>query len=78
MKVKVISFLLSRLGWLEKGGGYCLDEERASSVLSDFCADKEVVDIKVNTSVYDRHNNGGADSVRIVYTILYREKGGGV
>lgn len=32
----------------------------------------EVIDIKVSTVTIRRHNNGGDDTVELIYTILYK------
>ena len=72
MMVKVFKYPASKLGWKENGGGDCLNTELVATDMNEFIEDKTVIDIKVNTYTYDRHNNGGADGVMIVYTILYK------
>ena len=72
MRVAVLKYPASKLGWKEHGGGDCLDQELVETEINEFIEDKTIIDIKVTTYTYDRHNNGGADGVMMVYTILYK------
>ena len=71
MKIAVFKYEASKSGWKENGGGECINAELIESEINEFCEDKEVIDIKVNTVEYDYHNNGGCNGVEIVYTIMY-------
>ena len=72
MKIAVFKYLASNSAWREKGGGECIDTELIEREINDFCEDKEVVDIKVNTVEWNYHNNGGCNGVTLVYTIVYK------
>lgn len=72
MKIAVFKYLASNNRWKEKGGGECIDTELIEQEINEFCEDKEVVDIKVNTVEWDYHNNGGCNGVTLVYTIMYK------
>jgi hypothetical protein len=72
MKIAVFKYKASVAKWTDNGGGECLDTELIENEINEFCEDKEVIDIKVNTIDYDYHNNGGCNGVTIVYTIMYK------
>ena len=72
MKIAVFKYNASIAKWKENGGGECINTELIESEINEFMEDKTVIDIKTNTYTYDRHNNGGADGVMMVYTILYK------
>ena len=58
--------------WKENGGGECINTELIESEINEFMEDKEVIDVKVNTVDHDYHNNGGANGITLVYTVMYR------
>ena len=72
MKIAVFKYDASICKHERDGGGECINTELIESEVNDFCEDKEVVDIKVNTVEYDYHNNGGCNGVALVYTIMYK------
>ena len=72
MKVAVFKYNASVAKWKESGGGECIDGELIECEINEFCEDKEVVDIKVNTVDYNYHNNGGCNGITLVYTIMYK------
>ena len=72
MKIAIFTYEASKPSLKGKGGGYCIDAELIESEINEFCEDKDVIDIKVNTVEYDYHNNGGCNGVLLVYTITYR------
>lgn len=69
MKVKIFRFVVSSnvsqhtdsLSTIEDEINLFLDLSQA-----------EVIDIKTSTVTTTRHNNGGKDTVELIYTILYR------
>lgn len=40
--------------------------------INNFCKTHDVIDIKVNTIDAHYHNNGGDNTIRMSYTILYK------
>ena len=72
MKIAVFKYVASVNRWKEKGGGECIDTELIENEINEFCEDKNVIDIKVNTVDHDYHNNGGSNGVTLVYTIMYK------
>ena len=71
MKVKILTFLLTRFGSRETGLT-TFNSDVAEKEINAFIKNKEVIDIKVNTYEARYHNNGGIPDVRIVYTITYK------
>lgn len=47
-------------------------DEQIDEVINEFIADKEVVSINITHYTSDRHNNGGDDTIKRVYTIIYK------
>ena len=72
MKIAVFKYEVSKCKWKKDGGGECVDSELIEREINEFCEDKNVVDIKVNTVDYSYHNNGGCNGVTLVYTIMYK------
>lgn len=72
MKVAVFKYEASKLNSLLNGGGECINSELIEREINEFCEDKNVIDIKVNTVEAVYHNNGGANGVALVYTIIYK------
>ena len=72
MKIAVFKYEASVAKWKDSGGGECINAELIEEEINEFCEDKNVVDIKVNTIDYDYHNNGGCNGIMLVYTVLYR------
>lgn len=72
MKIAVFKYEASTALWKKDGGGECIDAGRIEREINNFCKDKEVVDIKVNTVEYDYHNNGGCNGITLVYTVMYK------
>lgn len=46
--------------------------ELIDQCISRFIAGRDVVDIRINHYTSCRHNNGGDDTVKAVYTIIYK------
>lgn len=72
MKIKVFKYEVSKAKWEKNGGGECIDVELIENEINEFCENKEVINIKVNTFDYMHHNNGGCNGVILVYTIMYK------
>ena len=72
MKIAIFKYAASKSLWKKDGGGECINTELIEDEINNFCKDKEVVDIKVNTVEYDYHNNGGCNGITLVYTIMYK------
>ena len=71
MKVEVFKFKASECNLPDNGGGMCLDENNVTKTINEFCAVKEIIDIKVSTIETKYHNNAGCNEVYLVYTIMY-------
>lgn len=72
MKIAVFKYEASISRWKDNGGGECINAELIEEEINEFCEDKDVVDIKVNTVEYTYHNNGGCNGVTLVYTVMYK------
>jgi len=70
MKIAVFKYLASKNGRENGDGGECINAELIESEINDFCEDKEVIDIKVNTVEWDYDNIG--NDITLVYTIMYK------
>lgn len=72
MKIAVFKYDASIANWKNDGGGECIDTELIEDEINEFCEDKEVIDIKINTVEYNYHNNGRCNGVVLVYTVIYK------
>lgn len=74
MRVKIFEYDATDFGWENDGRGNpdFYRSENAEKTLNKFCETHNVIDIKVNTYISHRHNNGGVDLVKIIYTVLYK------
>ena len=70
-RIAVFSYEASICNLRKNGGGECIDTAEIENEINDFCENKEVVDIKVNTVEHTYHNNGGCNGVTLVYTVIY-------
>ena len=57
--------------WYKKARIRLTTPEEIEEEISDFCRNKDIVDIKVNTVDVHHHNNGRGNTVELWYTILY-------
>lgn len=75
---KVLNFQLSIPKWKSEGGGFQptfaqYSEDELNACLHRIAKEgMEVVDVKTNHYIVNRHNNGGCDEVWVQYTILYK------
>ena len=74
IKIKTFKFVASLCGHEEKGRGInAFNADNIDDTINDFCKDKDVIDVKVNTIEHNWHNNGGSNGIDIIYTIIYRD-----
>lgn len=69
MKVKIFRFVVSSN--ISKDTDSIRTIEDEINLFLDL-SQAEVIDIKTSTVITTRHNNGGKDTVELIYTILYR------
>lgn len=60
-----------RKDWFKKAQKKLVTAEHIEETINSFIKDKSVQDIKVNNVDEKYHNNGRANTVFLVYTIIY-------
>lgn len=84
MKVKVLKFQVSNASshlltgdekerWAHYESDALETPSKIDKVLNDFCCDKNIIDIKVNTVDVHYHNNARGNTIELWYTILYED-----
>ena len=84
MKIKVFKFLVSN--WTSKNSDddigkrdYSIARARLSEpstiekTINEFCKNKDIIDIKINSIDVGYHNNGRGNLIELWYTIMYKE-----
>lgn len=69
MKVKIFRFVVSS-NVSQYIDSLSTIEDEINSFLD--LSQAEVIDIKISTVTTNQHNNGGKDTVELIYTILYQ------
>jgi hypothetical protein len=49
-------------------------EEEIENVLNQFLSDKKLISLQVNNVDVNYHNNGYANTIDLIYTIVYQNK----
>ena len=84
MKIKVFKFEVSnsaripvgddsKTAWYKSKRFDLAIPEEIEDEINDFCCDKEIIDIKINTVDVHYHNNARANTIELWYTIMYKE-----
>ena len=83
MKIKVFKFEVSNASsaafsddmqkeWYYKKQARLKTPSEIENIINEFCKDKDVVDIKIQTVDVEYHNNGRGNTVELWYTIMYK------
>lgn len=84
MKVKVLKFQVSNASsqllkgdekerWAQNAKDMLDTPSKIENTINDFCCDKNIIDIKVNTVDVNYHNNARGNTIELWYTILYED-----
>lgn len=83
MKIKVFKFEVcnysshpcsgdEKTSWYHEGLNSLADPDDIAYTLNRFCADKEIIDIKINAVDVHYHNNARDNTVELWYTVMYK------
>jgi hypothetical protein len=83
MKIKVFKFEVSNASskafsddkqkdWYYTQQARLKTPNEIEDIINEFCKDKDVVDIKIQTVDVEYHNNGRGNTIELWYTIMYK------
>ena len=83
MKIKVFKFEVCNASsrafiddkgkeWYRNCQARLISPEQIEKIVNNFCADKTVMDIKIQSVDVEYHNNGRSNTIELWYTIMYK------